>query len=153
MYRDKCCEMPPRQGAALVELMVVMTFLLVLVFGAIDFGRIGYTAMALTGAARSGALYGSSSLYNSGDTTGMKNVAAAAAASDIGTITRSASRTCYCTSGGATTTIACAPMGACAGTVRIRVSVTASKQFAMIVKIPGLRDTLTLRRTAIMRAQ
>jgi len=143
----------PRQGAALVELMVLMVFLLVLVFGAIDFGRIGYTAMALTGAARSGALYGSSSLANSRDTTGMKNVAAAAAASDIGTITRSAAQTCYCTTGGTTTTIVCAPMGACAGTVRIRVSVTASKKFAMVVKVPGLRDTVTISRTAVMRAQ
>jgi Flp pilus assembly protein TadG len=130
-----------------------MGFLIILVFGAIDFGRIGYTAMALTGAARAGALYGSSSLAASGDTTGMKNVAAAAALSDIGTITKSASRTCYCTNGGTTTTIACAPMGACAGTVRIRVSVTASKTFNMAVQVPKLPNSVTLSRTAIMRAQ
>ena len=142
-----------RKGSALVELAVVMVFLVMLVFGAIDFGRIGYMAMALNGAARAGALWGSSSLANSGNTTKMRDIASAAAASDIGTITTAANRTCYCTTGGTTTTINCAQMGACASTVRIRVSVTASKTFAMAVRVPGLPNSVNLSRTATMRAQ
>jgi Flp pilus assembly protein TadG len=141
-----------QRGAALVELAIVMTVICVLIIGIMDFGRIGYSAMAVTGAARAGALYGTQ-IGKSADFTGMRNTASAAA-SDIGAITTAASRSCECEFGGSTSVMAnCPPTGTCAGTVRIRVSVTASKTFAMARAFPGLPATVNLTRTAVMRAQ
>jgi Flp pilus assembly protein TadG len=139
-----------RRGAALVELAVIVTLLSLLVIGIMDFGRIGYSAMALTGAARAGAMYGAMP-GNTGDFVGMQNKASAAA-SDIGSITTSASMICECQVGSTTAVINCTT-GTCAGTRRDRVSVTASKTFALIRAFPQLPTNISLSRTAIMRSR
>lgn len=46
------------EGIALLEFAIFVTILLLLVFGAVDFGRALYTANNLTSAAREGARYG-----------------------------------------------------------------------------------------------
>jgi hypothetical protein len=115
-----------------------------------DFGRIGYSSMALTGAARAGAMYGAQSVVLSKDTAGMR-ITAQAAASDIGAITTAVSRTCECQIGGTVSVIACT--ASCTGTLRIRVSVTANKTFSLLRAFPQLPTTVALSRTAIMRAQ
>ena len=45
------------KGQSLVEFALILPLLLVLVFGAIDFGRLFYTKTVLTNAAREGAYY------------------------------------------------------------------------------------------------
>ncbi len=47
-----------RGGAAVVELAIVLPFVVVVVFGCVDFGQFGSVWVALTNAARAGAEYG-----------------------------------------------------------------------------------------------
>lgn len=141
-----------QRGAALVELAVVGAMLCMVVLGVIDFGRISYTAMALTNAARAGAMYGAQP-NKSADSANMRITAENSASADIGAITVTTHPPqCECQVGGVTTVmLTCA--SACAGTIRTRVNVTTSKVFNMFTKFPGLPGTVTISRTAIMRAQ
>jgi Flp pilus assembly protein TadG len=134
---------------------VAVILLCFIALGTVDFGRVSYMAMALTNAARAGAIYGSQSLAKSNDLSGMETAARGSAAADIGVISTSTSRSCECQIGSATPTVmgSCPPVGTCTGTVRIRVKVIASKTFTMIKAFPGLPGTVSLSRTAIMRAQ
>lgn len=47
-----------RRGSAVVELAIVLPFVVVVVFGCVDFGQFGSVWVALTNAARTGAEYG-----------------------------------------------------------------------------------------------
>ena len=49
----------PRRGAALVELSIILSLLLIIVFGCVDFGRFALTSIAVNNAARAGASAGS----------------------------------------------------------------------------------------------
>lgn len=143
-----------RRGGALVELAVVISVLSVLVIGVMDFGRIAYSAMAVTGAARAGAMFGAQNGQMT-NFTGMK-AAADSAATDIGAIVDSATQSCECENGGSTTVMtSCVPPGTpvCPGIVRYRVQVMAKKTFSMVKSFPGLPATVLIRRVAIMRAQ
>jgi len=141
----------------MIELAVVMTVLSVIVLGTIDFGRISYMAMALTNAARAGAMYGAQPFKNT-DFAGMRNAATNSAIADIGSVpTPVATRSCECQVGVAPPTVmtSCPPPGVppCAGTVRMRVSVTVSKTFTMFTAFAGIPSSVNISRTAIMRAQ
>jgi Flp pilus assembly protein TadG len=143
-----------QRGGAMIELALVMSLLSVVVLGSIDFGRIAYMAMALTHAARQGAMVGSQSVADTNNFAAMKAAAEASASADIGSITDSATRSCECDVGGAVSVMAnCPPTGACAGIVRIRVRVVAMKTFNMITRFPLLPQSVTVKRIAIMRAQ
>ena len=50
--------LPPRRGVAMVELAVVLPLLLLLLLGAIDFGRFAHSYITVTNASRSGAAFG-----------------------------------------------------------------------------------------------
>jgi Flp pilus assembly protein TadG len=51
-------------GATAVEFAIILPLLLVLIFGLIDFGRMGFVQISVTAASREGARY--SSLFSSG---------------------------------------------------------------------------------------
>jgi Flp pilus assembly protein TadG len=140
-----------QRGAAMVELALITAVLSMVILGAIDFGRIGHHAMALSNAARAGAIHGAQpGKYT--DFAGMQSAASTAAAADIGSITAAASLSCECQVGSGTpTVITCGSV--CTGTLRRRVSVTASKTFSMISTVPGVRKTVNVSRTVVMRAQ
>ena len=59
-----------RNGQAIVEFALVLPIFVLLVFGAIEFGRAYYDLHLLTNAAREGARYG---IVNEGDATGVQN--------------------------------------------------------------------------------
>lgn len=145
-----------QRGGALIELAIIVSMLALVTIGAIDFGRIGYHSMALTNAARAGAIHGAQP-GNSTDAAGMQSAASNSAFADIGALTTSASRSCECQVGAATPTVMtdCPPPGnpVCVGTVRMRVTVTASKTFTMLTTLPGIQRTVTVSRTAVLRAQ
>src|SRR5690242_12886675 len=79
-------------GNALVELAFALPILVLLMVAAIDFARIFYMGIALTNAARAGAQYGSHTVANSANTSGMQTAATNAA--NINGISANASRTC-----------------------------------------------------------
>jgi Flp pilus assembly protein TadG len=142
-----------RRGAAMIELAVITTLLSLVVLGSIDFARISYHAMALTNAARAGALHGAQP-GNSTDFTGMRNAALNSAAQDIGAITvPTPTKSCECQVGNGAPTVMASCASACAGTVRARVRVSASKTFSTVIRFPGLPSSVTVTRVAILRAQ
>ena len=136
----------------MMELALIMTVLSIIVLGAIDFGRIAYMAMALTNAARQGAMVGSQTAALSSNFSAMQTAAQSSASADIGSITAVATRSCECEVAGVNTVMGSCT-AACAGVVRIRVTVTTSKTFNTITRFPGLYNSVSLTRRAIMRAQ
>ena len=145
-------------GSELVEFAVIGPLLLVLLLTGTDYARVFHTAIQLNDGARAGAQYGSRSLINSGDTSGMQTVATNAMT--ISGVSTAASRSCQCASDNGTfspTTPANScltpPASACPSNSNrvVFVTVSASKPFSMIIPLPGVPSTMTLTRTATMR--
>jgi Flp pilus assembly protein TadG len=160
-FRDFCASAGTdgNRGAALVELAVTLPMLVMVLVGAADFGRVFYTSMALTNAARAGAQYGAQSLSKSSDIAGMRSAASSSVSSEnITGLTTSASATCLCWTDDGLTSAAPSP-NSCAGTCAasshlvITVTVVAQAGFSTIVNYPGVPHTLNLTRTAALRAQ
>ena len=137
-------------GAALVEMAVAMPLLLLMVLGVGDFGRVLYTAITLSHAARAGAAYGAQSNGYTGDTAGIQQ-AAEEEAQNIAPITVTSQRICECTGGTpvSCTTASCGSYGV----PRAFVEVTTTRTFQTLVPFPGIPDTVPLSRTAKVRVQ
>ena len=103
------------RGNSIVELALVLPVLIGLLLGALDFGRVFYSAMAVTHAVTVGAQYGAQSDANSQDSTAIVN-AATAAATDISGFNASAVRSCKCWSASAGTETA---MGTCTANMKL----------------------------------
>lgn len=119
-----------RSGSALIELCLCTPVLALLLFGAMDFGRVYYTAMELTSAAWAGAQYASLKPANQTDTAGI-SAAVNADAQDIAPITVTSTMVCTCSNGTAT---ACGG-GGCAS-VKKFVQVNATKTFNTLFPYP-----------------
>jgi Flp pilus assembly protein TadG len=84
------------QGSSLIETALLIPFLLLLLLGAVDFGRAFYMAIELAGAAQAGATYG---VLKPTDIAGMR-AAAASDASEISNLRVSNSEYgCECSDG------------------------------------------------------
>lgn len=153
-----------RDGSALIELAAVMPLVLFLVVIIIDCGRVFYTSMALTGAARAGAQWGAQSPTMAMDTGGMEAVAAAAAEPNLvlsnTPMTPTAVRECWCASADNPAIVeasGCNPTTCSPGEhMTIGVTVTTSATFSRLVPlfpIPGFPPTVTLTRVATLRAE
>jgi Flp pilus assembly protein TadG len=64
-----------QRGQSLVEFALVLPALLVLVLGAVDYGRLYFDYISVTNAARAAAAYASSSAESATDTSGIANAA------------------------------------------------------------------------------
>ena len=62
-------ERRPWRGVATTELVLVLPLLVTLFLGATDFGRVSYSTIAISNAARSGAAYASMNPYNASTQT------------------------------------------------------------------------------------
>lgn len=82
-------------GHGAVELAIALPLLMVFVFGAGDFGRIFYAAISVANAAEAGALYGSYTVGNSLDTTGI-STAVTNDTQDLSGVTVSSTTYCEC---------------------------------------------------------
>src|SRR5436190_11470225 len=87
------------RGIALTEFVLVLPLGLVLFIGILDFGRVFYTAMTVSHAARAGVQYGAQNSLTSGDFAGMRDVVTNAAADVNRNITPTACRFCQCADG------------------------------------------------------
>ena len=145
------------RGAALIELAITLPLLMLLVVGTSDFGRVFRTANIVTNAARAGALYGSMTLTNSVDTTGMiARANAVLTGNGLGTgpaPTAARSCRCYDNNGNAVGgVVACT--ATCTGShLVVDVTVTTSRTFTMLGSFPGIPSSVTLTRSHTMRAQ
>ena len=147
------------QGAALVELALMTPILLLLVFGAIDFGRAFYVYLEVVNAAHAGAEYGSL------NPTVTANIVTAATQKQIDNVvawsTPVVAYGCECTDGSSYTANAsnCSLAPTCTASANRsnfavhRVKVTTSAVYTTIVPWAGFPSTFTLSATATARGQ
>lgn len=140
-------------GAALVELAFVTPILLVLVIGAVDFGRAYYVDLEVENAAHAGAEYGS---LNPTLTAGIAT-AARQSAPDLSNLTVMAPTWgCEC-SDGSSYSANCATMPVCTANstrgsnVVHRVQVKTKAVYTPLVPWPGIPSSITLTGEATMR--
>ena len=156
-YAERC------RGVSVTELALVLPLSLVLFIGILDFGRVYYSAIAVSHAAREGVQYGAQDNIKSGDFAGMRQ-AASDTLGDVSNFTVTACRYCRCADG--TGSCASCTAGAdgcgtgsgCLSTCssvapQIFVQVTVDKVFTTLFPYPGLPSTADLNRKATMRVQ
>jgi Flp pilus assembly protein TadG len=120
------------RGQSLVELGILVPILLVIVLGAVDFGRAYYSSQAVANGARTGAQYAAVSTANAGNLSGITS----AALQETGTLTHSPT---------VTATTGTDSRG------KSYVRVTVSYVFTTIVAWPGLPHSVAMTRTVQMR--
>lgn len=136
----------------MVELAVVLPVLILIAVGVMDYGRVFFTSIAVSNAARAGAEWGAfSEGVNSSNFTGMQNFAKLEGA-QAGTITVTANRTCRC----GVTVVTCSTGSDCGGgygPAAEYIDVKAEKWVKMLIKYPGLADSVKISRTATFRSK
>ena len=141
--------MAAERGGAMVELAVALPFLLLLAIGAVDYGRIHKTTILVANAARAGAQYGAQNTALSGDNAGMIS----AARNDAGdaALIVVPSRFCKCPDGSSPS---CSG-GLCGtfGAPEVFVKDSVKKTATMILRYPGLPQTIDIIRTVTLRVQ
>ena len=159
-----------RRGLALTEFALTIPLAFVLFIGILDFGRVFYTAMTVSHAARAGVQYGAQNSLTSGDFAGMRDVVTNAAADVNRNITPTACRFCQCADGSGsctscsgdsvlgTATDRCRDASGClsacpSGAPRVYVQVTAEKVFTTLFPYPSIPRTTDIKRQVIMRVQ
>jgi len=156
-YAERC------RGVSVTELALVLPLSLVLFIGILDFGRVYYSAIATSHAARAGVQYGAQDNIKSGDFAGMRQ-AASDALGDVSNFTVTACRYCRCADGtgsctscnasadGCSTGSGC--LSTCSSTApQVYVQVTVDKVFTTLFPYPGLPSRADLNRKATMRVQ
>lgn len=136
-------------GASLVELAFVLPLFLLLISGAVDFGRAFYLSTEIVGAAEAAAAYGS---LHPIDTTGMQN-AAQDDAPDVPNL--SVGTPIYGTEcpDGTSYTANTTNMPSCSGTTPVyRVNVTVTGIYKPLFSWPGLPSSMSLSSSAAMRS-
>jgi Flp pilus assembly protein TadG len=133
------------RGQAIVEVALVVPFLMILLLGAIDLGRLAQVDTVLASAARAGAQYGSLNLVTADDAAGMRT----AATNDAPTTAIAVTAAQFCTCYGSSTTVTCTATP-CSTTHRLLfVTVTASATFNPIFHFT-MKNALALSRTATL---
>jgi Flp pilus assembly protein TadG len=134
-------------GSQLVELTLILPMLLLILAGAVDFGRAYFIAMEVSSAAEAGATYG---LQNPSDTAGMQ-AAALLDAPDLPTLTPVATYGTECSDG----TLAVAQSGTpptCSVDVVQYVEVDTTATYKPILTYPGIKSLFTIVGKSRMRA-
>jgi Flp pilus assembly protein TadG len=136
-------------GASLVELAIVLPLFLLLLFGAVDFGRAYFLATEVAGAAHAGAEYGA---QNPTDTAGIETAATDDAPNVPNLSVGTPSYGCEC-SDGTLYSASCNPAPTtCSANVVYRVSVTVSATYTPLFPWPKLPSSMSFSSTAVMRS-
>ncbi len=136
------------RGASLLEFALVLPLFMLLLFGAVDFGRAYYLSMEVAGAAQAGAVYG---IQNPGDITGIQT-AAVADAPNVSGLTATATSISECSDGthspNASLDVCKAEGTTCVALVTVSVNATYTPLFPW----PGIPKSITLSQQAAMRS-
>lgn len=143
-------------GSSFIELAFVAPFLVLLVIGAVDFGRAYYVGLEVANAAHAGAEYAS---YNQSASTANIQAAAQAAAPDVGLATPTVSYSCECSDGSSVVSSSncsssppsCVANSTRSGTPVYLAKVTTSATYTPLMPWPGIPSTITLTKTAAVR--
>ncbi|RXS93900.1 pilus assembly protein [Silvibacterium dinghuense] len=136
-------------GSSLLETALVMPILLLLMAGAIDFGRAYSIAIEVESAAHAGALYG---VQNPSDTAGMAD-AVKADAPNLAALTTTATYGCECFDGSQSSTNCVTVPVSCSGENYVNYAqVSASDTYTPIFPYPGIPSSIVLQKTVEMRS-
>ena len=141
-----------RRGGAILELAIALPLLIVICIGVMDFGRVYFTSVAVSNAARAGAEWGITYPQSTPFQTAQQISFAQLDGAEAGAIAVTASTECKC----GATTVTCSSTTDCGGGFgppAIWITATASKSVAMLISYPGIPSTISISRTAIFRAQ
>lgn len=140
-----------------MEFALIASFLILLLLVTFDYGRIFFTAMGVTAAANSLALF----TYNNsvgGAIPEAINTAAKATAKaqelspDVVGLSAEVTRACRCLP--ASTYSACQnSLPSCSDELRIAMVINTSASFMTVVQFPGIPNETTLNRQAVIRVQ
>ncbi len=134
-------------GSSLIELAALLPVLILLLLGAVDLGSAYYTALEVSSAAATGALYGS---QKPTDIAGMQ-AASLLDASDVTGMTAVATWGCECSDGSSASPV-CAATPTCAVNSVQYVQVNTLLVYTPLFPYPGIPVALTLKGSARMRA-
>jgi len=140
-------------GASLVELALLLPIFLVLVFGAVDFGRAFYLSTELSGAVHAAAVYGA---QNPTDITGMQDTAQFDAPDVPGLSVGTPTYGCECADG-TLFSASCATSlksSSCPNNLNVvdRVNVTVTATYKPLFPWPGIPSSMSLSSSASMRS-
>lgn len=125
------------RGQAFIELALALPLLLALTIGIIEFGRMAYYQIEVSGAARAGAQYGAVILGNAPDTAAI-TLAAQNDAPDIAAgLTVAPVETCGCPGAAPGTAANCFAAPGCLYPI-VYITVTTTYDFAPLFNYPGI---------------
>ena len=145
-----------QRGITTVEMVVATPLLVLLMLGAVDFGRVMYAGMTAANAARAGAGYGAQTDGTAAHYDGMISSALGDAtnlsidAYNLEHVVVTPRRFCRCVGGSGE--VDCINHG-CAEAPEVYVEVTAVRDFHTVVPYPLIPNSLQLSRTAIIRVR
>lgn len=143
-----CILLKDESGSSLLELSLIAPFLLLILLGAVDFGRAYYLGMEVAGAAHAAAEYGAE---NPTDTAGI-TAAAQTDAPDVPNLNVAApTYGCEC-SDGSGYSASCTSTPTCTNNVVYRVKVSVSATYTPWFPWPGIPSTFSLSNSATMRS-
>ena len=134
-------------GSSLIEAALVLPVLVLIVVGAIDFGRAFFIGVQVASAAQAGAAYG---VQNFTDTAGMIT-AAKLNAPAVSSLAVSATFGCECHDGSAVV-LSCTVSPVCPMNVLNYAEVTASTVYTPILPYPGIPATLSVQSKTRIRS-
>ncbi len=146
------------EGGALVETALSMSFLVVMLLGAVEFARLGSAAIQVNNAAKAAAQYGAQSRTTAGDRAGMLTNARGEyfnpSTLSLTSPTATSGYVCNCAGSGATVScsINSVTSPACPGSVmEVTITVQTQASFDPLIHVPGLPGPFTLTGTAIQK--
>jgi Flp pilus assembly protein TadG len=142
-----------RRGNVSIEMAFLVTFLLVLVMGAYDFGRLAMEQSSVTQAARAGAQFAVLDQANATDAAGMIQAARDEAEDTANELNITARNYCRCP--GNSTEVDCSSNCADGQYAPLYVEVTVQDTLDMLFDYPGLPEanTYDLTSTSTMRVR
>ncbi len=125
-----------KRGQSLAEFALILPVLVLLMLGAIDFGRVFFAYVSVTNAARNGADYASFSSARANDLTGIR----AAVVGDTGDLLNTSASNPQVTAATGTDSQG-----------RLYADVTVTYAFSTLFPWPGIPDTVDVSRTVTAR--
>jgi Flp pilus assembly protein TadG len=147
MKRPNLSKTVNEDGSSILETTLLMPFLVLLLMGAVDFGRAYFMAIEVSSAAEAGALYGT---QNASDTAGMVT-AATLDAPEVSNLAPVATYGCEC-SDGSSVSASCTSLPLCTYNVVNFVEVDTAATYTPIFPYPGIPTSIALTAKARMRA-
>lgn len=139
-------------GQSLVETAFLIPLLLLVLMGAVEFGRVAYEAIEVTNAAKAAVQYGAQNRTTAIDATGMQT-AATSDAPNVSGLSTSVSTACTCSNTQYVPT-SCSDNTTCSShsaVTEVTLTVTTSASFTPMIHCPGLPNSITLHGQAVQR--